>query len=128
STELAVGQQRYLMPVRLRYADDQHTLIGAGPHQVQAMTKGPGGFEQEVSWTVSTVSALVNGPSVSQSGALLVDQPTLITTAAQRRQLLTDSHEALWSILLDLEQRMAKELNREHAKMRSEIYDTIGRW
>lgn len=125
---LADGQDRYLMPVRLQYADDQQVLIGDGPHQVQCVAVGPGGFREELSWRSYPQHVRSAGAMVSSQGKMLVDKSTIIRAPQHMQQLSQAAHEALWTILLDLEQQLIAVMEHEHQNMRSEIYATIGKW
>ncbi|GAA2031272.1 hypothetical protein GCM10009720_09430 [Yaniella flava] len=128
SSELADGQERYLMPVRLQYLHEQQVLLGDGPHQVQAQAVGPGGFVKNLSWQISPQSVGSPGTQVMAHGKLLVDPPTIISTKTQRHRALETGHEALWDILLDMERQLIAALELAHHNMRSEIYATIGKW
>lgn len=128
SSELADGQERYLMPVRLQYLHEQQVLLGDGPHQVQAQAVGPGGFVENLSWQSSPLSVDSPGTQVMAHGKLLVDPPTIISTKTQRHRALETGHEALWDILLDMERQLIAALELAHHNMRSEMYATIGMW
>lgn len=128
SSELADGQERYLMPVRLQYLHEQQVLLGGGPHQVQAQAVGPGGFVENLSWQISAQSVGSVGTQVMGNGVLIVDSPTVISTKAAHNSVLKKGHEALWNILLDMERQLISALELAHHNMRSEIYATIGMW
>lgn len=125
---LATGQDRYLMPVRLQYADEHQVLIGQGPHHIDCVAVGPGGFREELTWHTATESSTSISSHTVAAGRLLMDAPTVITTATQRQNVLATGHEALWNILLQMEEHLIAVLEQEHRNMRSEIYATIGKW
>jgi len=126
--ELGTGQQRYLMPVRLQYSDDQLVLYGDDTQTVECTAVGPGGFRHELSWQSYPQHHRIRSSARISDGKVLIDGSTVIETSSQRSSLDHAGHGALWDILLSMEGQLVAALEHEHHNLRSEIYATLGIW
>ncbi|OAV62794.1 hypothetical protein [Enteractinococcus helveticum] len=124
--ELGAGQQRYLMPVRLQYPEDQQVLYGDQMQTVECVAVGAGGFRRELSWQSFPQQHRIQSEQAVSDDKLLVSNSIVVETSLQRSSLDRAGHGALWDILLSMERQLVAALEHEHSNLRAEIYSTLG--
>lgn len=125
--QLAEGQERYLMPVRLKYRGNQWVPLNSIGNDIAFTAVGPGDFRIEGSFRLDT-SSICGQQTLLQNQPVIIEPSVIVSSTIQRSSIVEKADISYWALLSQMEQKLRQELEREHERVRAEIYASTRQW